>query len=143
MKKLVLLFMISLISFVAFGQKPMVGFTVTEIKQRNRLEFGTTQWERINMDEYWTIYTTHPEVDLMSMYFFRWGQTKNVMCSQTTKSDNVAREMLSQIIDTYHNLGENRYLNDNGLVVHYKYEKDLGAHQFMYFNPDGKKIFNN
>ena len=53
--------MISLISFVAFGQKPMVGFTVTEIKQRNRLEFGTTQWERINMDEYWTIYTTHPE----------------------------------------------------------------------------------
>jgi len=54
MKKIVLLFMISLISFVAFGQKPMVGFTVTEIKQRNRLEFGTTQWERINMDEYWT-----------------------------------------------------------------------------------------
>jgi len=142
MKKLLLLFMISLISFTAYGQKPMVGFTITEIKQRNRLEFGTTEWERINTDEYWTIYTNHPKFDLMSMYFFKWGDVKNIMCTQTTKSENVAREMLSRIIDTHHNLGENTFLSESGLIVQYKYENELRAHRFMYFNPDGKKIFN-
>jgi hypothetical protein len=34
----------------------MVSFTVTEIKERNRLEFGTTEWEIVKGDEYWTLY---------------------------------------------------------------------------------------
>ena len=35
----------------------------------------------------------------------------------------------------------NKYLNDNGVLVHYRWEEDLNAHQFMYYNPEGKKSF--
>ena len=47
MKKLLITLFV-LLSSTAFAQKPMVGFTVTEIKERNRIEFGTIHWERLN-----------------------------------------------------------------------------------------------
>jgi hypothetical protein len=140
MKKLLTLLLLTL-SSVAFAQKPMVGFTITEIKERNRIEFKTTNWERINMEKYWCIYTIHPNYDLMSMYFFEWGKSSNVMCTQTTKSDEVARAMLRRIIDTHHNLGENKYLNESGVLVDYSWQEDLKAHRFMYYDPDGKNPF--
>jgi hypothetical protein len=140
MKKLLTL-LLMLTTFSVVAQKPMVDFTVTEIKERNRLEFGTTQWERINMEEYWCIYTVHPEYDFMSMYFFKWGQTRNVMCTQSTKSDDIAREMFRKIIETHHNLGDNKYLAANGLLVDYAYQDDISTHRFMYYNPKGKKPF--
>ena len=118
MKKLLIILFV-LLSSTAFAQKPMVGFTVTEIKERNRLEFGTTNWERLNQiqDEYYI--QSKNQIDLMTMYFFKWGGTENIMCAQSTKSDDVAREMLTRIIETHHNLGDNHYENNNGIVVHY------------------------
>ena len=141
MKKLILLTLLCLVSLVSLAQKPMVNFTVTEIKERNRLEFGTTQWERINMEEYWCIYTVHSEYDFMAMYFFKWGQTTNDMCTQTTKSDDIARDMFARIIKTHHNLGDNKYLSQSGILVDYTYEEDLSSHRFMYYDPKGKKPF--
>lgn len=140
MKKL-LIILLMLLSSTAFAQKPMVGFTVTEIKERNRLEFGTTNWKRLNQSDYWVIYTVDPNFDLMTMYFFKWGGTENIMCAQSTKSDDIAREMLTRIIETHHNLGDNHYKNNNGIVVHYKWQSNIETHQFMYFNPEGKRIF--
>ena len=142
MKKLLITLFV-LLSSTAFAQKPMVGFTVTEIKERNRLEFGTINWERLNQAEYWVIYTVHPKFDLMTMYFFKWGGTENIMCTQATKSDDIARAMLTRIIETHHNLGDNSYKNNNGLVVQYKWQSDMETHQFMHFNPEGKNIFKN
>jgi hypothetical protein len=140
-QKFLLAFSFFLVPYLSFGQKPMVSFTVTEIKERNRLEFGTTEWEIVKGDEYWTLYCHHPDFDLMTMYFFQWGSTKNIMCTHTSKSDEVARVILNEIIKTHHNLGDNKYLNDNGVLVHYRWEEDLKAHQFMYYNPEGKKSF--
>lgn len=142
MKKLLITLFV-LLSSTAFAQKPMVGFTVTEIKERNRLEFGTINWERLNQSEYWVIYTVDPNFDFMTMYFFKWGGTENIMCTQATKSDDIARAMLTRIIETHDNLGDNSYKNNNGLVVQYKWQSDTETHQFMYFNPEGKNIFKN
>ena len=79
MKKLLITLFV-LLSSTAFAQKPMVGFTVTEIKERNRLEFGTTNWERLNQSDYWTIYTVHPKFDLMTMYFLSGVELK-ILCA--------------------------------------------------------------
>jgi len=141
MKKFILTILLSLTTFVVFGQKPMVSFTVPEIKERNRMQFGTTEWETIQQKDYWVIYTVRHE--LMSMYFFKWGEIKNFMCTQATNSDELAREMYGIIINTYHNLGDNKFLHkENNLLVQYKYDEDLKSHSFLYFDPNGKKIFN-
>lgn len=140
MRKLIILLSV-LFSSTLFAQKPMVSFTPTEIKERNRLEFGTTEWKKQNLEEFWTLYTVDPDFDLMTMYFFRYGSLKNEMCSQFTKSDDLAIAMLSRIIETHHNLGDNKYLSDGGIMVHYKWEDDLKTHRFMYYNPEGKKNF--
>jgi hypothetical protein len=65
------------------------------------------------------------------------------MCTQATSSDELATEMFKNIINTYHNLGDNKFLHkENNLLVQYKYDEDLKSHSFIYFDPNGKKIFN-
>lgn len=141
MKKFILTILVCLTSSISFAQKPMVSFSPTEIKERNRLQFGTENWETIKQTEYWVMYTIRNE--LMTMYFFKWGENKNFMCTQTTHSDDFATKLFKSIVNSHHHLGDNKFLNkENNLMVQYQYDEDLKSHSFLYFNPDGKKIFN-
>jgi hypothetical protein len=68
-------------SVIAFAQKPMVGFTPIEIKQRNYLEFSTL-YESWNVDEgdgFYMLYTEIPNIDGYVYYYFATGAELNYL----------------------------------------------------------------
>ena len=143
MKKLLIILCV-LFSSTLFAQKPMVGFTQEEIKHRNRLEFKITEWDVIKQDEYWTMYTVSPYLDMTTFYFFRYGGTENFLASHATKDDDVAVRLYQSIMKSHHHLGNNKFLSkESNLLCEYNFDKKTGSHSFIYFIPEGKNIFKN
>ena len=68
-------------SVMAFAQKPMIGFTPTEIKQRNYLEVGTSydSWNVDEADGFYMLYTEVPEIDGYAYYYFANGAEANYL----------------------------------------------------------------
>ena len=70
-------------SVMAFAQKPMVGFTPTEIKQRNYLESNTSydSWGVDEGDGFYMLYTEVPNINGYAYYYFANGAEINYLSS--------------------------------------------------------------
>jgi len=68
-------------SVMAFAQKPMVGFTPAEIKQRNYLEVSTSydSWNVDEGDGFYMLYTEIPGIDGYAYYYFANGAEANYL----------------------------------------------------------------
>jgi hypothetical protein len=70
-------------SVMVFAQKPMVGFTPTEIKQRNYLESNTSydSWGVDEGDGFYMLYTEVPNINGYAYYYFANGAEMNYLSS--------------------------------------------------------------
>jgi hypothetical protein len=142
MKKTLLLLI--LLPFFGFSQKAMVGFTSTEIRERNRLEFETkdSDWETIKSDDYWCLHLENKDYELMTFYFFFWGEKTNFLCSHVTHSSLTAEAFMENYKKTHIRLGEGKFLTpDKTLLIDYKYNTENGTHSFNYYDPKTKNPF--
>jgi len=120
-------------SALAFAQKPMVGFTPGEIKQRNYLESGTSydSWGVDQANGFYMLYTEIPSISGYAYYYFADGAELNYLSSLIMYDYNSYKLIKSKTI-------KRSVSQSNGW---YK-EKESGL--YIYFqtsNGDGKKIY--
>ena len=120
-------------SVMAFAQKPMIGFTPTEIKQRNYLEVGTSydSWNVDEADGFYMLYTEVPEIDGYAYYYFANGAELNYLST-----------LIMYDYDSY------KYVKSNTIKASvYQsngWYKQTSSGLFVYFqtnNSEGKKVY--
>jgi hypothetical protein len=131
--KTIITSLIMLFSALAFAQKPMVGFTPGEIKQRNYLESGTSynSWGVDQANGFYMLYTEIPSISGYAYYYFADGAELNYLSSLIMYDYNSYKLIKSKTI-------KRSVSQSNGW---YK-EKESGL--YIYFqtsNGDGKKIY--
>jgi hypothetical protein len=131
--KTIITSLIMFFSALAFAQKPMVGFTPGEIKQRNYLESGTSynSWGVDQANGFYMLYTEIPSISGYAYYYFADGAELNYLSSLIMYDYNSYKLIKSKTI-------KRSVSQSNGW---YK-EKESGL--YIYFqtsNGDGKKIY--
>jgi len=74
---------------VASAQKPILGYTIEQIKTYNRMEFGTTRWNAYIKNDLYILETYLPALEMGTLYFFRMQDDVNIMCGHTTTNKNI------------------------------------------------------
>ena len=120
-------------SVMAFAQKPMVGFTPTEIKQRNYLESGTSynSWDVDEGDGFYMLYTEIPSVNGYVYYYFANGAEINYLSALVMYDYNSYKDIKSKTI-------KGCVRQSNGWYKH------TSSELYIYFQTadgDGKKIY--
>ena len=120
-------------SVMAFAQKPMVGFTPNEIKQRNYLEVGTLyeSWNVDETDEFYMLYTEVPSISGYAYYYFANGAEANYLSTLIMYDYDSYKSIKSKTIK--------RSLYQSG-----GWYKETKSGLYIYFqtaNGDGKKIY--
>ena len=120
-------------SVMAFAQKPMVGFTPNEIKQRNYLEVGTLyeSWNVDETDEFYMLYTEVQSISGYAYYYFANGAEANYLSTLIMYDYDSYKSIKSRTIK--------RSLYQSG-----GWYKETKSGLYIYFqtaNGDGKKIY--
>jgi len=134
MKKILILLSLMFLSLVSYSQKPMVGFNESDIKTYNRINFGTQSWDKDFKSDFWYLYTTNPNFNLGSFYFFKYGETKNSLFIHSTNDKDVASRIVKNLREDHMFIGNNKYFNkENGLTVHCVYHEENEMFTFTYY----------
>jgi|APGre2960657404_1045060.scaffolds.fasta_scaffold04041_8 hypothetical protein len=134
MKKIITLLSLMFLSLVSYSQKPMVGFTESDIKSYNNIKFGTNKWEKKFESDFWYVCTVNPDYDLVSFYYFKYGETKNTLFVNATNDRDIASEIVKKLREDHIFLGNNKYFNkENGLTVHCIYHDEKEVFTFSYY----------
>lgn len=132
MKKLALIFAFILYSSLAFSQKPLVGYTIEDIRDYNRIEFGTLSWKYEATDKFFTMKTTLPELEITTVYYFRLNDLSNIMCAHGTQNNVTAAMLALEIVKSMVKVSDKKFYDpDTGLYVEYQL-LDNNIHSFIY-----------
>ena len=131
--KTIITSLIMFFSVLAFAQKPMVGFTPGEIKQRNYLQVSTPyeSWGVDQANGFYMLYTEIQSISGYAYYYFADGAEVNYLSSLIMYNYDSYKNIKSETI-------KGCVRQSNGW---YK-EKNSGL--YIYFqtsNGDGKKIY--
>jgi hypothetical protein len=128
-----LLLLLLFIGGNAAAQKPMVGYTIEQIKSYNQVEFGTHFWEYRNVPEFIVLSTNVESAEIQTFYYFRHGEDKNVMCAHATKNNITARLLAESVAENSVWVSTNKFYNKkSGLVTEYEY-LESGIHSFLFY----------
>jgi hypothetical protein len=117
---------------VASAQKPILGYTIEQIKTYNRMEFGTTQWDNYIKNDFYVLETYLPQLEVGTLYFFRLNGDINIMCGHTTKNRVSASLIFDKIKEATINIGNGEYYNPNdGITVKCNYSD--GVYTFLFY----------
>lgn len=127
-----LIILLLLLCNLSFAQKPIVGFTEDEIITYNRMEFGTSNFKRSIKGDFYVLETKYESLELITLYFFRPGYEKNILCGHSTINNITARIILQEIRSNSTYLGNNSYRDyRTGLDMDYSYSD--GVHSFLFY----------
>ena len=132
MKKLALIFALIFSSSSAFSQKPLVGYTIEDIRDYNRIEFGTLSWKYDATNEFFTMKTTLPELEITTVYYFRLNDLTNIMCAHGTQNNVTAAMLALEIVKSMVKVSDKKFYDPGtGLYVEYQL-LDNNIHSFIY-----------
>ena len=115
-----------------FSQKPMIGHTIEDIKDYNRIEFGTSSWEYNVNQNFFTMKTTLPELEITTIYYFRLNELTNVICAHGTQNHVTAAIMALEIVKSMVKVSDKKFYDpDTGLYVEYQL-LDNNIHSFIF-----------
>lgn len=117
---------------VASAQKPILGYTIEQIKTYNRMEFGTTRWDAYIKNDLYILETYLPALEMGTLYFFRMQDDVNIMCGHTTTNKISASLVFDKIKESTIRIGEGKYYYSNdGITVKCSYSD--GAYIFLFY----------
>ena len=132
MKKIFFSLLFVLLSLTCFSQKPMVGYTIEDIKDYNRIQFGTLSWEYDLTEEFFTMKTFHPEIEVVTVYYFPLKGLKNIMCAHGTKNNATGAMIALEIVKTMVRVSDKKFY-DPATRLYVEYELlNNNIHSFIY-----------
>ncbi len=117
---------------VASAQKPIVGYTIDQIKTYNRMEFGTTQWNAYVKNDFYVLETYLSQLEVSTLYFFRLNEDINIMCGHTTKNRVSASLVFDKIKEATIDIGDDKYYYPNDDIT-VKCNYSDGVYTFLFY----------